>query len=379
MRDLLLGRPVRDVDLVVEGDAAGFARALAGKLGGRVREHDRFATATLKLPGGSRLDVASARRESYSGPGALPRVRPASIEEDLFRRDFTVNAMAMELAPAGRARLLDPFGGRRDLAARVLSFLHPRSPCDDPTRAFRAVRYANRLGFRVALDAVGAIRRSIEAGAFVAVSGDRLWRELELIFAETGRADAVRRMSALGLARVLGAGLAADSRTLSRLRRAEALLNGGSVEGGGLLFLLVWAAGRSQGDLDRLADRLALAGAAGRSMRSWGRTWRGLGTLRKERRRSRIRRLAAGLSPAEIGALAAGLPRREAARLCDVANRPVLLSIGGRDLVAAGVPAGPALGRALAETLEAREDGMIGAREELDFALRRARLRNRMP
>ncbi len=364
---------------VVEGDAALFARSLARKLGGRVREHGRFATATLDLPGGSRFDVASARRESYSSPGALPSVRPASISEDLSRRDFTINAMAIELFPAGRPRLLDPFGGRRDLAARVLRFLHPLSPCDDPTRAFRAVRYANRLGFQIAPGAVRAIRVAVKQGAFASVSGDRLWRELELIFAEAGRTGAVRKMSALGLAGVLGGDLAADSRTLSRLRRAEALVEGGSVEGCALLFLLVWAAGRSERNLGQLADRLALAGAAGRSLRSWRRTWRLLPSLRLQRRRSRIQRLVAGLSQAEIGALAAGLPARAAARLCDAANQPVRLSITGRDLVASGVRPGPALGRALAVTREAREDGMIGAGEELEFALRRAGLRNRMP
>ena len=287
--------------------------------------------------------------------------------------------MAMELSPSLRARLLDPFGGRSDAAARLVRFLHPLSPCDDPTRAFRAVRYANRLGFQIAAGAKRAIRKSAEAGAFAAVSGDRLWRELELIFAEPGRAEAVRKMSALGLAGVLGAGLSADSGTLSRLRRAEALAESGSVEGSPLLFLLVWASRSSERNLNRLANRLALSGAASRSVRSWGRTRRRLKPLRGQRRRSRIRRLMAGLSPAEIGALASDMPPRAAARMCDAARRPVRLSITGRDLVAAGVRPGPALGRALAVTREAREDGMIGAEEELDFALRRAGLRNRMP
>lgn len=377
MRDLLLGRPVKDVDFAVEGDAAAFARGLAGKLGGRVREHGRFATATLELSGGGRCDVASARSETYARAGALPKVRPASIDEDLARRDFTVNAMAIELGPPGRARLLDPFGGRRDLTARTLRFLHPRSSFDDPTRAFRAARYANRLAFRVAPDSVGSIRGAIAGGAFDAISGDRLRRELELIFAEPDPAGAVARMAALGLLQVFGAGLSADARTLARLRGAEALVVEGKVEGSWLFFLLAWASGLRERELGALADRLALKGAPERSVRQWESTWRRLGSLRTERRPSRIRRLASGLCAAEIGALAAGLDRRKAERLCNLAFDPLRLSIGGRDLVAAGVPAGPSVGRALTATLEAREDGMIGPEGELDFALRCARGRDR--
>jgi len=377
VRDLLLGRPVNDIDLAVEGDAAGFARALAERLGGRVREHGRFRTATVELSRGGRCDVAATRGETYARPGALPGVYPSSIEEDLARRDFTINAMAIELGPSGSRRVLDPFGGRRDLEARTLRFLHPRSPCDDPTRAFRAVRYANRLGFRVAPDSSAAIRAAIAARAFDAISGDRLRRELELLFAEPDPAGAAASMGGLGLSRIVGAGLAADAPTLARLRRAETLVTEGKAEGSSLLFLLVWAAGLPARDLKAMADRLALNGAPGRPVRQWGRTRRLLASLRKERRPSRIRRLVEGLAAAEIGALAAGLDRRRAARLCDTAFHPLRLSIRGRDLVAAGVPAGPSVGRALAATLAAREDGMIRPEGELDFALRRARGRNR--
>ncbi|MGH9400223.1 MAG: hypothetical protein ACRD00_07625, partial [Thermoanaerobaculia bacterium] len=192
-------------------------------------------------------------------------------------------------------------------------------------------------------------------------------------------AGAVRRMAALGRARVLGAGLPSDAPALSRLRRAEALVRRGWVEAGFLLFLLVWAAGLPPSNLGLLADRLALTGGPGRLLRRWGSTWRLRPRLSREGRRSRIRRSIAGLSPAQIGALASGLPPAASARLCGVAFSPAVLSIGGRDLLEAGAPAGPAIGRALAATLAAREDGMIGASQELDFALRRARGRKRMP
>ena len=369
---------IQDVDFAVEGDAGPFARALAAKLGGRVREHGRFGTATIELPRGGRCDVASTRCESYSRPGALPHVRPASMAEDLARRDFTVNAMAIALGP-GRAVLLDPFGGRRDLASGCLRFLHPRSPCDDPTRAFRAARYANRLGFRVSRDSVAAIRRAIASGAFDAISGDRLRRELDLMFTEPDPAGAVSRLGSLGLIRVIGAGLAANTRTLDRLRRAEALVCGGALEPGSLLFLLAWAAGLRRRQLEGLADRLALDGEPGRSVRRWESTWRRLSALRRGRRPSGLRRLVSDLSAAEIGALAAGLDSRQAVRLCDAAFKPVPLSIRGLDLVRAGVAPGPCVGRALEATRAARLDGMIGPGEELNFALRRARRRECQP
>lgn len=372
VRDLLLGRKVNDLDFVVEIDPFGFTKRLAARLGGRAREHGRFQTATLELDDGGRLDVAAARRETYESPGALPRVAPASIEEDLARRDFAINAMALEIAPLRHPRLLDPFGGLRDIACRRVRLLHPLSAFDDPTRAFRAVRYANRLGFQIASDSAAAFREALRAGVFEAVSGDRLRRELELLFAEPNRAAAAGLLAAIGVSGALGARLTASAVALERLRRAETLSKQWPPAGGWLLFLLAWACDRPAAQLLCLADRLALQGRTGRALRGWGSTRRRLARLRRARRPSAVRALIEGLSPEEIGALAVSLPARSALRLLSVARRPLRLAIGGRDLVAAGVSAGPQVGRALAATLAAREDGMISRGEELDFALRRA-------
>src|SRR5512132_10800 len=195
VRDRLLGRPIsgREADVAVEGSAAGLARAVTGaEPSARARIHERFGTATLEMPSGWRVDLAGTRRETYRHPGALPDVTPASLEEDLARRDFSANAIAWELGVPGKPGVLhDPFGGRADLRRRRLRALHPASFRDDPTRAFRAVRYANRLGFRIdgtTRNWIAAARRS---GAFRGVSGDRLRRELDKIFAEEGWADAV--------------------------------------------------------------------------------------------------------------------------------------------------------------------------------------------
>ena len=373
VRDLLLGRKVEDLDLVVEGDGPDFARRLAARLRGTSREHGRFLTASVNLPGGGRLDLATARRETYDHPGALPRVAPASIEEDLARRDFTVNAMAVELAPARRPKLLDPSGGREDLRRRTLRLLHPRSILDDPTRAFRAVRYANRLGFYISRDAVVAIRAARKAGAFDQVSGDRIRRELELIFAEPGPDGAARRLAALDLHRALGLRSADLPRALKRLACAGRLARAWPEASGLPLYLLAWASNRPAAEFLALANRLSLTGEAGRALRLWPATRRRLAPLRLARRRSTIRRRIEGLCAWETAALAARLPPPAAARVFAAARWPVRLAIGGRDLVAAGVPPGPSIGAALEATRAAREDGKLSAGGELDFAVRRAR------
>ena len=149
VRDILLGEPSFDVDIAVEGDAIAFAQSLAEALGGRMRAHDKFGTAVVLYGDDERIDVVTARTESYESPGALPTVAPGSIEDDLFRRDFTINAIAVSLRGDEKGRVVDPFAGRTDLEAGRIRVLHDRSFLDDPTRIFRAVRYENRYGFRM--------------------------------------------------------------------------------------------------------------------------------------------------------------------------------------------------------------------------------------
>src|SRR6185369_1698085 len=159
---------------------------------------------------------AGSRRETYGRPAALPRVEPAPIAEDLARRDFTINSMALELAPG--ARLLDPFGGRADLEGRVVRMLHADSPGDDPTRSFRAARYANPLGFRIEPRTRRWIAEASRHGDVDRLSGDRLRRELRLLFSEENRAGSVRLLRGLGLDRQIHPALTGDAPALSRLR-----------------------------------------------------------------------------------------------------------------------------------------------------------------
>lgn len=323
VRDLLIQRPVGDLDLTVEGDAPSLARKLAAELRAPIRVHARFQTATLELPDGERVDVATARAETYRRPGALPVVRPADIGADLLRRDFTINALALKLAPDFEPRLLDPTGGLRDLQDGVIRFLHERSPIDDPTRAFRAVRYAHRFGLRIPRETRRAIRGAIEQGCFEAVSGDRLRREVEKILSERDRAGAVRRLRNLGLHRILHPSLVVSREVVEQLRLEERSSPGPSADW--MTYLQIWAMELTPGETAELARRLNLS--------------------RKDA--DRLRR-------------APPFPRALAAPA---------LSIAGKNLLAAGVSPGPAIGRALARTLIARREGTITAEEELNYAL----------
>ena len=190
LRDLLLGRPTKDVDLAVEAGAASaleLAARLAALPGWTLKaRHERFGTATLEAPGGLRVDLAATRREEYPAPASLPVITgTATIDEDLGRRDFTIHAMARRIGKRGLVgATLDPFGGKRDLAANVLRLLHPKSLVDDPTRAYRAVKYAVRLGFTWEKDFEKALKAARNAHAFEALSGDRMRRGIEEIFLE---------------------------------------------------------------------------------------------------------------------------------------------------------------------------------------------------
>ena len=376
VRDQLLGRPRRivDVDLVVESDAAGFARELARRTGSAVKLHGRFGTAVLEGPSGDRLDVATTRAEDYERPGALPRVKSGSIDDDLARRDFTVNAMAIEIARAGRPRLLDPFGGREDLSQGLVRMLHPRSPFDDPTRAFRAVRYANRLGFRIERGTRRWIREAVGKGVLEAVSGDRVRREIALLFSERGRAAAARHLAALGLAAAVHPSLRYDAAAARRLRAAERLATASGLDTTWVVYLLSWMGETSERAAEGIAARLNLPRAAAAAVRGWPETWRRLAAAAGAGHSHQLAAVEA-VSDDELLAAAALLPARAGRRLLEARHAAATLSltIRGRDLLAAGVAPGPAIGRALSATLSARREGAIRPEEELSFALKAAR------
>ncbi|MBI5596478.1 MAG: CCA tRNA nucleotidyltransferase [Elusimicrobia bacterium] len=203
VRDALLGRAVRDIDVMAEGDAAGLADECALAWGARLESFGRFGTARLTLPTGERLDLATARAEDYPAPAALPVVRPASIEGDLKRRDFSVNAMARPLGADGLGGLFDPLGGRDDLRARRLRVLHPQSFRDDPTRLFRAARYAGRMGLRLEWATARRLRESVGRKDPALLSRERLRQELWRILEEDDPGPALKLCAKWGLTRFL--------------------------------------------------------------------------------------------------------------------------------------------------------------------------------
>src|SRR5262249_49676615 len=224
VRDLLLARPatVGDLDLIVEGDHGDLARRLAARLGGRVREHPTFLTATVELPGRRRLDIATARRERYLRPGALPEVAAGSIREDLWRRDFSVNALAVRLRPEAWGELLDPTGGGEDLRRKEIRILHPLSFVEDPTRILRAGRFATRLDFRLEPASGRPLAGAAEPGRPPAPSGDRVRAELGRVLAEPDPEGVLEALGAWGGLALLGRDYRfgrAASGALDRVRR----------------------------------------------------------------------------------------------------------------------------------------------------------------
>jgi tRNA nucleotidyltransferase (CCA-adding enzyme) len=371
VRDLLLeldgDRSPRavDIDLVAEGDVA----ALAARLGGPYVLHERFGTATVTLDGNS-YDLAAARRETYAEPGALPDVSPATLREDLLRRDFTVNAMAIALGGSRSGELTAAPNALEDLSARRLRVLHDRSFIDDPTRLLRLVRYASRLGFDVDSATLALARAAVTAGALGTVSGSRIGSELRLLAREDDPVAALAALTPLGLDHALHPRFGLTDAGLAR--RALALLPRDGRRD--VLTLALALADVPRAELGPLLDELAfdaesrdaiIAAASGAE--------RTAAALAATRRPSKIAAAVAGARP-ELVALAGALGPEEEAREWLERLRHVRLEIDGTDLIAAGVPEGPAVGRGLRAALAAKLDGRAAGHErELAEAVRAAR------
>jgi tRNA nucleotidyltransferase (CCA-adding enzyme) len=352
VRDLLLHLPPRfDFDLVVIGDAEAFARTLAERLGGTVTTHGRFGTATVHYGDRAHVDVATARTESYAAPAALPDVAAATtIDEDLRRRDFTINAMAVSLPDT---ELVDPFDGLRHLDERLIRVLHEQSFVDDPTRIFRGARYEARLHFRMdpktetlALLAVPEVRR---------LSGARVREELYAIFAEDEAPAALARLHRFGVDEALGMTFP-DRSVLPALRALDAQYGlRFAPEHLGLLAI------------DAPAEKLDELKVERRLVRSTDAAHEDAAALRDE--------LAGTPSPAEIvdavertgpdtALYALALGDHPALRSYFERLRNVRLDLGGDDLAALGLAESPRVGEVLAELRRRKLNGELDGRAE---------------
>jgi tRNA nucleotidyltransferase (CCA-adding enzyme) len=202
VRDMLRGEENLDIDIVVEGDGIAFAKKLGKEIDAKVTTHERFGTAQV-IKDDFKLDVATARTEYYESPAALPKVETSSIKKDLYRRDFTINTLAVKLNKRDFGLLIDFFGGQRDLKDRVIRVLHNLSFIEDPTRAFRAVRFSERFGFKLTKHTENLIKSAIRMNIFEKLSGTRLYDELMLTFNETNPIKALKRLGDYDLLRMI--------------------------------------------------------------------------------------------------------------------------------------------------------------------------------
>ncbi len=199
VRELFLNYENYDIDLVVEGDGIRFAEELARKYRAGIRSYKTFGTAALTLSDGCKVDVATARTEIYEHPAALPKVRPGFIKDDLYRRDFTINTLAVGLNPDHFGKLLDFFNARKDIKRKLIRIIHDLSFIDDPTRAFRAVRFEQRFGFRIVKSTEKLIKDVIEENLFTKLADYRISSELDLILREKYPLPALKRLEELGI------------------------------------------------------------------------------------------------------------------------------------------------------------------------------------
>ncbi|MGE5674057.1 MAG: CBS domain-containing protein [Mycobacterium leprae] len=384
VRDLLLGRPNLDLDIVVEGDGPSFARLLAERLGGTVQAVERFGTAHVFLPEGGeglprRLDVATARREYYEHAAALPQVAHADLREDLFRRDFTMNALAIRLGPAEPQGLVDLYGGLQDLDQGQIRILHTLSFVEDPTRLLRAVRFAHRYGFRLEPETERCARAAVREGFLEKISQERFRNELQLILQERGSGTALQRAMELGLLRrLLPPDGTLDPETCGRLDRVESLADRlpdlcstirpwltkvlllcqslPLTDGVKVVRQLKLRRDESQPVLHVLAcARMALA----------------LVTAARPTP-SEVVRVLEDWPPEGLAALALSGAEELVTRYWRE-WRGTRLAMTGDDLIAAGIPAGPRVGRLLARVKADRLDGRAPDRKtQLELALRYA-------
>ena len=373
VRDLMLGRPNLDLDLVVAGSAIAMAKAMSNRFGGEVQGHERFGTAKWRLAGSSftslpSVDFVGARRESYPHPGALPVVEPGSIEQDLQRRDFTINTLAICLGDGCFGQLLDLFGGLADLRAGVIRVLHDRSFIEDPTRSLRAVRYETRLGFRLEPHTEQLLRAAMPL--LEHISGERLTNELMLTLSEAEPEKALARLASLGLLAALHAGLDFDQAIVSRFARLRSVFpHPGPVEYLGLLTLDL-----PETTAAALAHRLSLSKAHSHYL------------LQLNQARALLPQLAVGVpSPSQVVRLLQPFRHDVLSALVALTDDPMVSKLLGRylsewsnvkpelngdDLRLLGIPPGSLYREILSRLRDARLDGTITTRAEEETTAR---------
>ena len=369
VRDLLLNLPPGDLDIAAEGNAIDLAAHFAEATGNRLVRHARFGTATVSGDG-EHVDLATARSETYEAAGALPTVRPSTIDDDLHRRDFTVNAMALALNGTAAGRLLDPAGGRADLDAGLIRVLHTASFQDDATRILRAARYEARFGFRIEGATHDLLARDLPF--LETISQARVHREFARTLLDREPERALMRLADLGALRTLHPSLRFDRELAAAFARLREIAPRAVLAA--YWPLLTWHV--SGPATERVIARLALTRRQSDAVRA-------LTALRGRRTRS-------GARPSDIASLFAAQPAaavwalaaagagtaREQAHAYMARYRNVRPLLRGDDLLALGIPPGKSVGEVLARLRAAKLDGEVKTRADEERLVRDGLARN---
>ncbi len=383
IRDLLLRRPNFDIDIVVEGDGIEFARTFADRHNIRARSHKKFNTAVLVFPDGRKMDVASARLEYYQYPAALPIVEFGSLKMDLYRRDFTINTLAVALNPDTFGQLVDFFGGQRDIKEKVVRVLHNLSLVEDPTRILRAIRFEQRFGFRIGKQTASLIRNAVKMNLLQKMGGHRLFHELQHIFTEADPLSSIRRMAEFGVLSVLSPEIRLDPRLEGLFVRLKE-----SISWYRLSFLsetlevwwvyLLGLASRLRRDSAwDFTQRLELPGHTQErllwTLHQSEELLEGFFQLRQVQP-SDIYRALQPFKVEELLFMMACTQRQEVRRMISHyfhKFRDMGTELKGRDLQVLGIEPGPVYRRILDELLDARLNGKVHSRQdEIDYVLR---------
>ena len=368
VRDLLLGYPNFDLDLVVEGDAVKLAQQVAETSQAKLLAHHRFGTAKLRYENFT-LDLATARKETYAKPGALPAVTPGTLEDDLVRRDFSINTMAISLAANDYGELVDPYQGKSDLEQRLIRILHPGSFSDDATRILRGVRYEQRLGFEFEAQTAQLLKRDIPT--LDTISGDRIRHELELIFKEKQPELAIKRLGELGVLPRISPFLKGDGWIAEKFDKARRLKKPNQLPS---LYFCLLIYSFSEKNIEQFLAHLNIPAKLSRAIRDTLRLKTRLPLLDKSSLKpSEIYYLLREYEPLAIQANAIASDEKEGTpslivhrylQLFLTKLRYVRTALDGEELKRLGISAGPEMGHVLQILHKAKLDGEVSTRAD---------------
>jgi tRNA nucleotidyltransferase (CCA-adding enzyme) len=368
VRDLLLGYPNFDLDLVVEGDAVKLAQQVAETSQAKLLAHHRFGTAKLRYENFT-LDLATARKETYARPGALPAVTPGTLKDDLIRRDFSINAMAISLAANDYGELVDHYQGKNDLEHRLIRILHPGSFSDDATRILRAVRYEQRLCFELETQTAQLLKQDIPM--LDTISGDRIRHELELIFEEKQPEFVINRLAELGVLPRISPFLKGDGWLAEKFDKARRLKKPNQLPS---LYFCLLIYSLSEKNIEQFLARLNISAKLSRAIRDTLRLKTSFPFLDKPSLKpSEIYYLLREYEPAAIQANAIASDEKEGTSSLIVHRylqlfltklRYVRTSLNGEELKRLGISTGPEMGQVLQILHKAKLDGEVRTRAD---------------